>query len=197
MKIPAFSKGQGFFYLQLNDNSMRKLRIEEMNRLTVEEFRESEKLPFVIVLDNIRSLNNIGSFFRTADAFRAQKLILCGYTQQPPHREITRSALGAELSVIWEKEQQTIDAVAKLKMQGYNVWCVEQAEGSVLLQNFDPEPGSPYAFVFGNEIEGVADEVIEASDGCVEIPQFGTKHSFNVSVSAGIVLWEFARKNLT
>jgi 23S rRNA (guanosine2251-2'-O)-methyltransferase len=176
---------------------MRKLRVEEMGRLTVEEFKESEKFPFVIVLDNIRSLNNVGSFFRTADAFRAQKIVLCGYTQQPPHREITRSALGAELSVIWEKELQTVDAVTKLKAQGYHVWCVEQAEGSVLLQSFVPEPGSPYAFVFGNEVEGVADEVIAASDGCLEIPQFGTKHSFNVSVSAGIVLWEFVRKNLT
>jgi 23S rRNA (guanosine2251-2'-O)-methyltransferase len=176
---------------------MRKLSVEEMGRLTVEEFKESEKFPFVIILDNIRSLNNVGSFFRTADAFRAQKIILCGYTQQPPHREITRSAIGAELSVTWEKERQTVDAVKKLKTRGYHVWCVEQAEGSVLLQNFAPEPGIPYAFVFGNEVEGVADEVIAASDGCLEIPQFGTKHSFNVSVSAGIVLWEFVRKNLT
>jgi 23S rRNA (guanosine2251-2'-O)-methyltransferase len=176
---------------------MRKLRVEEMDRLTVEEFKGAEKFPFVIILDNIRSLNNVGSFFRTADAFRAQKIILCGYTQQPPHREITRSALGAELSVIWEKEQHTLDAVVKLKNQGYKVWCVEQAEGSVLLQDFAPESDSLYAFVFGNEVQGVADDVIAASDGCLEIPQFGTKHSFNVSVSAGIVLWEFVRKNLT
>jgi len=176
---------------------MRKLLIEEMNRLTVEEFKESDKFPFVILLDNIRSLNNIGSFFRTADAFRAQKLILCGYTQHPPHREITKSALGAENSVIWEKEDSTLEAVRKLKEQGYKVLSVEQAEGSTLLQNFEPEKDIPYAFVFGNEVEGVADEVIEASDGCIEIPQFGTKHSFNVSVSAGIVLWHFVSKNLT
>jgi 23S rRNA (guanosine2251-2'-O)-methyltransferase len=176
---------------------MRKLLIEEMNRLSVEEFKESDKFPFVIVLDNIRSLNNVGSFFRTADAFRARKLILCGYTQNPPHREITRSALGAENSVIWEKEEATLAAVIKLKEEGYRIVSVEQAEGSTLLQNFEPESNVPYAFVFGNEVEGVADEVIAASDKCVEIPQFGTKHSFNVSVSAGIVLWEFVRKNLT
>lgn len=176
---------------------MRKLLIEEMNRLSVEEFKESDKFPFVILLDNIRSLNNVGSFFRTADAFRAQKLILCGYTQNPPHREITKSALGAENSVIWEKEENTLDAVKKLKDAGYIVLSVEQAEGSTLLQNFELDKNVPYAFVFGNEVEGVADDVIAASDGCIEIPQFGTKHSFNVSVSAGIVLWEFVRKNLT
>lgn len=176
---------------------MRKLLIEEMNRLSVEEFKESDKFPFVILLDNIRSLNNVGSFFRTADAFRAQKLILCGYTQNPPHREITKSALGAENSVIWEKAENTLDVVKKLKAAGYIVLSVEQAEGSTLLQNFELEKNVPYAFVFGNEVEGVADDVIAASDGCIEIPQFGTKHSFNVSVSAGIVLWEFVRKNLT
>ena len=176
---------------------MRKLLIEEMNRLSVEEFKESDKFPFVIVLDNIRSLNNVGSFFRTADAFRARKLILCGYTQHPPHREITRSALGAENSVIWEKEETTLGAVRKLQEEGYRIISVEQAEGSTLLQDFAPESHVPYAFVFGNEVEGVADDVIAASDACVEIPQFGTKHSFNVSVSAGIVLWEFVSKNLT
>ncbi|MCF2498637.1 RNA methyltransferase [Dyadobacter sp. CY357] len=176
---------------------MRKLQIEEMGRLTVEEFKESEKFPFVIVLDNIRSLANIGSFFRTADAFRAQKIILCGYTQSPPHREITRSAIGAELSVDWEKNDSAEDAVKQLKAQGYEVWCVEQAEGSVMLQNFAPNMEKPYAFVFGNEVEGVADNVIAAADGCLEIPQFGTKHSFNVSVSAGIVLWEFVSKKIT
>jgi 23S rRNA (guanosine2251-2'-O)-methyltransferase len=176
---------------------MRKLRVEEMGRLTVEAFKESRKFPFVIVLDNIRSLANVGSFFRTADAFRARKIVLCGYTQSPPHREITRSAIGAELSVDWEKNADTLDAVKQLKADGYQVWCVEQAEGSVLLQNFEPQPDAPYAFVFGNEVEGVADDVIAASDGCLEIPQFGTKHSFNVSVSAGIVFWEYVRKKIT
>jgi 23S rRNA (guanosine2251-2'-O)-methyltransferase len=176
---------------------MRKLLIEEMDRLSVAEFKDSDKFPFVIVLDNIRSLNNVGSFFRTADAFRAEKLILCGYTQNPPHREITKSALGAENSVIWEKEATTLEAVTKLKKEGYQIISVEQAEGSTLLQNFNPESNARYAFVFGNEVEGVADEVIAASDQCLEIPQFGTKHSFNVSVSAGIVLWGFVSKKIT
>lgn len=176
---------------------MRKLRVEEMNRLSVDEFKESHKFPYVIVLDNIRSLNNIGSFFRTADAFRAQKIILCGYTQEPPHREITRSALGAEMSVTWEKEALTVDAVKKLRSAGYKVLAIEQVEGSTSLEYFNPDPDVPYAFVFGNEVEGVADEVMSVVDGCLEIPQFGTKHSFNVSVSAGIVLWEFVKKNIT
>lgn len=180
-----------------NYGKMRKLQIEEMNRLSVEEFKESAKFPFVIVLDNIRSLNNVGSFFRTADAFRAEKIILCGYTQHPPHREISRSALGAELSVGWEKEESAVVAVQKLKEMGYQVLAVEQAEGSVMLQDANFRTGEKYAFVFGNEVEGVSDDAIAASDGCIEIPQFGTKHSFNVSVSAGIVLWDFVRKNLT
>ena len=176
---------------------MRKLRVEEMHRLSVDEFKESNKFPFVILLDNIRSLNNVGSFFRTADAFRAQKIILCGYTQQPPHREITRSALGAELSVEWEKDSSASDAVKKLQLAGYKVIAVEQVEGSTLLQDFDFVEQSPYAFVFGNEVEGVSDEVMALVDGCIEIPQFGTKHSFNVSVTAGIVMWEFVRKKIT
>jgi len=176
---------------------MRKLGVEEMNRLSIEEFKEAEKFPYVVVLDNIRSLNNIGSFFRTADAFRAQKLILCGYTQQPPHREITKSAIGAELSVIWEKENSTVDAVRKLQAEGYIVMAVEQVENSTLLQSFMPDPDRPYAFVFGNEVEGVSEEVMQIVDGSLEIPQFGTKHSFNVSVSAGILLWEYVRKKLT
>jgi 23S rRNA (guanosine2251-2'-O)-methyltransferase len=176
---------------------MRKLGIEEMNRLTVEEFKESEKFPFVIVLDNIRSLNNVGSFFRTADAFRAKEIILCGYTPTPPHREITRSALGAELSVAWRSQPDIQEVVRSLKEEGYRIWCVEQAENSVLLQHFQPEQNAPYAFVFGNEVEGVQNEVIDLSDGCLEIPQFGTKHSFNVSVAAGIVLWDFVKKKLT
>ena len=176
---------------------MRKLSVDEMDRLSVDEFKESEKFPFVIVLDNIRSLNNIGSFFRTADALRAEKILLCGYTQAPPHREITRSALGAEMSVAWEKCPNAASAVKMLKSQGYKVWCVEQAEGSVLLQHFQPDPAAPYAFVFGNEVEGVDDEAIAESDGCLEIPQFGTKHSFNVSVSAGIVLWDFLKRKIT
>jgi len=176
---------------------MRKLRVEEMNRMSVDEFKDSNKFPYVIVLDNIRSLNNIGSFFRTADAFRAQKIILCGYTQEPPHREITRSALGAELAVTWEKEESAAGAVKKLQSLGYKVLAVEQVEGSTSLEHFQVDPGISYAFVFGNEVEGVSDEVMSLVDGCLEIPQFGTKHSFNVSVSAGIILWEFVRKKIT
>jgi 23S rRNA (guanosine2251-2'-O)-methyltransferase len=176
---------------------MRKLLVEEMNRLSVEEFKESDKFPYIIVLDNIRSLNNVGSFFRTADALRAEKIILGGYTQQPPHREITRSALGAELSVDWVKAPVVVEAVVALKQEGYKVLAVEQVEGSTLLHEYNFRKGDRYAFVFGNEVEGVSDEVMAVVDGSVEIPQFGTKHSFNVSVSAGIVLWEFVRKNLT
>jgi 23S rRNA (guanosine2251-2'-O)-methyltransferase len=176
---------------------MRKLEVDEMNRLSVEEFRESDKFPYVIILDNIRSLNNIGSFFRTADALKAEKIVLGGYTQQPPHREITRSALGAELAVTWEKAEVVTDAVADLQEKGYTVLAVEQAEGSILLGKYNFVAGQPYAFVFGNEVEGVSDQVMEMVDGCIEIPQFGTKHSFNVSISAGIVLWEFVRKNIT
>jgi 23S rRNA (guanosine2251-2'-O)-methyltransferase len=176
---------------------MRKLEVEEMNRLSVDEFKQSDKFPYVIILDNIRSLNNIGSFFRTADALRAEKIILGGYTQQPPHREITRSALGAELSVAWEKAPVVAEAILELKNNGYQVLAVEQVEGSTLLHEYDFKQGEAYAFVFGNEVEGVSEEVMALVDGCVEIPQYGTKHSFNVSVSAGIVLWEFVRKNIT
>lgn len=175
---------------------IRKLQIEEMDRLTIEEFQTADKFPFVIVLDNIRSLNNVGSFFRTADAFRAEKLFLCGYTPHPPHREITKSALGAELAVAWEKTESTLDAIVALKKQGYTIVAIEQAVGSTLLQNFKVTPEGKYAFIFGNEVEGVADEVIEVVDNCLEIPQFGTKHSFNVSVSAGIIFWEFIRQKI-
>mgnify|MGYP000884852543 CR=1 FL=1 len=162
----------------------------------MDEFKESSKFPYVIVLDNIRSLNNVGSFFRTADALRAEKIILGGYTQEPPHREITRSALGAELSVKWEKEPVVSEAILKLKEEGFIVLAVEQAENSTLLHEVEFMANQSYAFVFGNEVEGVSDEVMALVDGCVEIPQFGTKHSFNVSVSAGIVLWEFVSKKL-
>lgn len=171
--------------------------MEEMNRLTIDEYKAAGKFPFVIVLENIRSLNNVGSFFRTADAFRAERLYLGGFTQGPPHREITKSAIGAELAVPWEKVEDTPLLVRTLQQQGYTVAAVEQAHGSTFLQNFDPPPGQKYAFVFGNEVEGVSEDVLKLADLCVEIPQFGTKHSFNVSVSAGIVLWKFVEKNLT
>lgn len=171
--------------------------MEEMNRLSVEEFREAEKFPFVIVLENIRSLNNVGSFFRTADAFRAEAMYLVGYTPSPPHREITKSALGAELAVAWEKVEDAVELAQKLRREGYTLVAVEQARESVPLQNFQPVRGDKHAFVFGNEVEGVSEALLAVADVCVEIPQFGTKHSLNVSVSAGIVLWKFVEKNLT
>jgi len=176
---------------------MQKRSMEEMNRLTVSEFQSSKKFPYVIVLENIRSLNNVGSFFRTADAFRAERIYLGGYTPAPPHREITKSALGAELAVAWEKADDTPKLVKKLKADNYRVVAVEQAHDSLPLQNFNPAQGDKFAFVFGNEVSGVTEEVIALSDLCVEIPQFGTKHSFNVAVSAGIVIWKLVEKNLT
>lgn len=172
---------------------MRKLQILEMDRLTVDEFKRKKKIPVEIVLDNIRSFNNVGSFFRTADALGIGKIFLCGITPIPPHREITKSALGAELSVDWEQHTDSTGLVHNLKAQGYQILSIEQAEGSTYLQEFIPDPDKKYALVFGNEVEGVMDEIIAASDYCLEIPQFGTKHSFNVSVSGGIVMWELAK----
>ncbi len=175
---------------------MQKRSMEELDRLTVEGFKSADKFPYVIVLENIRSLNNVGSFFRTADAFRAGMIYLGGYTPQPPHRDITKSAIGAELTVAWEKSENTACLVAKLKTEGYAIAAVEQAHGSLALQDFAPVKGEKYAFVFGNEVQGVSDEVLALTDVCLEIPQFGTKHSFNVSVSAGIVLWKFIEQNI-
>lgn len=174
---------------------MQKLSLDALNRLTVEEFQSAEKFPFSIALENIRSFNNVGSFFRTADAFRAEKLYLCGYTPQPPHREITRSALGAELSVQWEQAGSTLELIRQLKSKGQLIVAVEQTESSVMLQDCTFDSENHYVFVFGNEVEGVTQEVLNEADICLEIPQFGTKHSFNVSVCAGIVLWDFV-KNL-
>lgn len=176
---------------------MKKRSMEEMNRLSVEEFRDSEKFPYVIILENIRSLNNVGSFFRTADAFRSEKIYLGGYTPTPPHREITKSAIGAERSVDWEKAPDTLELVKRLKGRGYKLVAVEQAHDSIPLQEFSPDKGGKYAFVFGNEVSGISEDIMAVVDVCVEIPQFGTKHSFNVAVSAGIVLWHFVEKNLT
>jgi len=172
---------------------MRKLQILEMDRLTVDEFKHKKKIPIEIVLDNIRSFNNVGSFFRTADALGIGKIYLCGITPCPPHREITKSALGAELSVDWEQHPDSTVLVNDLKAQGYQILSIEQAEGSTHLQEFIPDPDKKYALVFGNEVEGVMDEIIAVSDYCIEIPQFGTKHSFNVSVSGGIVMWELVK----
>ncbi|MBS0011104.1 MAG: RNA methyltransferase [Bacteroidales bacterium] len=173
---------------------MRKLKISELKRKTVEEFRKADKSPFIIVLDNIRSLNNIGSVFRTADCLKAEAVYLCGISATPPHRDIHKTALGASESVSWKYFRDTLDAVRELKESGYKILALEQARGSTLLQDFFPERGSRYALIFGHEVKGVQQEVVDASDVCLEIPQFGTKHSFNVSVSAGIVLWDLFNK---
>lgn len=169
----------------------RKLLNEELGRKSVEEFKTSEKLPLVVVLDNIRSLNNVGSVFRTADAFLVQRIYLCGITGTPPHPEIHRSALGAESSVEWVYAKSTLDVVKELKAQGYKVISIEQVEKSIPLHRYTPSKGYSFALVFGNEIKGVAQDVVDESDECIEIPQLGTKHSFNIAVSAGIVLWDF------
>ncbi|MGM9806251.1 MAG: RNA methyltransferase [Candidatus Aphodosoma sp.] len=171
---------------------MRKLKIEELGRISADEFHAAKKIPLVVVLDNIRSLLNVGSVFRTADAYRIEELILCGITATPPNAEIHKSALGAEYSVSWSHCDDTLDAVRRLHDEGYTVLSVEQATDSVMLNEFRPQPGCKYAVVLGNEVKGVQQSVIDASDGCLELPQYGTKHSLNVSVTAGIVIWEIA-----
>lgn len=166
----------------------------ELNRLSPEAFQSAEKLPVVLVLDNVRSGLNVGSVFRTADAFAVERVILCGITAQPPHREILKTALGSTESVLWSYAGDTQDAVQALRASGYLVYAVEQTNRKVWLQAFQPEAGKRYAFVFGNEVDGVGDAVLQRCDGAVEIPQFGTKHSLNIAVAAGIVVWEVARK---
>ncbi|MBO9698798.1 MAG: RNA methyltransferase [Sporocytophaga sp.] len=173
---------------------MKKLKLDELNRLTVEEYKSAHKHPVVLVLDNIRSMHNVGAAFRTGDAFKVEKVYLCGVTAKPPHREIHKSALGAEDSVAWEYFPKTSDAVIRLKEEGYVIASIEQAQGSQMLQDFTPDKNKKYAFVFGNEVFGVEEDVIALTDICLEIPQFGTKHSFNVSVTMGIVLWDYATK---
>lgn len=172
---------------------MRKLRTIEMKRLTVEEYHEAEKMPLVVVLDDVRSMYNVGSVFRTSDAFRVEKICLCGITSTPPHPEIHKTALGAEDSVSWQHYDTALEAVTELQKAGYTVFSVEQAEGSTSLPSFHAERGRKYAVVMGNEVKGVHQEVIDASDGCLEIPQFGTKHSMNVSVTTGIIIYQFAK----
>ena len=169
---------------------MRKLKNEELNRLSIESYKLAEKLPIVLVLDNVRSLNNIGSIFRTADAFRIKSIFLCGITATPPHRDIHKTALGATDSVDWKYFKTTEKALLELKKNGYLILAVEQADNSILLNNFQPSKAEKFALIFGNEVHGVGSNVIEMADQCIEIPQSGTKHSFNVSVSAGIVLWD-------
>ena len=169
---------------------MKKLTTEEMHRLTVEEFRESEKLPLTVVLDNVRSLNNIGSVFRTSDAFRVEHIALCGITATPPHREIHKTALGAEDSVEWSYHEDTAECVRELKRQGYKIYAVEIAHDSLWLGTDTVATDAPIAIVFGNEIEGVQETVMELCDDFLEIPQSGTKHSLNVSCAAAITIWE-------
>ena len=171
---------------------MRKLRTFEIERISLEEFKEAEKLPLVVILDDVRSMYNVGSVFRTSDAFRVEKICLCGITSTPPHPEIHKTALGAEDSVDWAHYETALDAVQELKKEGYTVFSVEQAEGSTPLPSFCAQRGQKYAVVLGNEVKGVHQEVIDASNGCLEIPQFGTKHSMNVSVTAGIIIYHFA-----
>jgi len=173
---------------------MRKLLNEELNRLTVEEVKNIAKNPLVLVLDNVRSMNNVGSAFRTADAFLCEKIVLCGITARPPHREIHRAALGATETVSWEYEEYTVAALTKLKTEGFNIVSVEQADESISLEKYSPKSSEKVAFVFGNEIYGVSEEAVQQSDFVVEIPQFGTKHSLNISVSIGIVLWDVISK---
>lgn len=172
---------------------MRKLKVTEMNRLTVDEFKSSEKMPLTVVLDDVRSMYNVGSVLRSCDAFLVEAVWLCGITAVPPHPEIHKTALGAEDSVEWRYFASALDAVRELQGRGVRVMAVEQCEGSMMLDRFEPEGGQGYAVVLGNEVKGVRQDVVDACDGCLEIPQFGTKHSLNVSVTAGIVVWHFAQ----
>ena len=173
---------------------MRKLKVTELGRMSLAEFKEADKQPLVVVLDHVRSLYNVGSVFRSSDAFRISGVCLCGITARPPHPEIHKTALGAEESVDWRYFERTEDAVSWLKDAGYTVLAVEQCEGSTMLQDFRRQPGRKYAVVFGNEVKGVQQQVVDSCDGCLEIPQYGTKHSLNVSVTAGIVLWHLSEK---
>lgn len=173
---------------------MRKLKLEELNRVDIEGFKQQKKLPVVVVLDNIRSMHNVGSTFRTADGFCVEKVILCGITAQPPHREIEKTALGATHSVDWQYFEHTIDAIIELRSQGYQIIAIEQAENSTFLNQFTPVDNQKYALIFGNEVDGVSDEAMKNIDHCIEIPQFGTKHSFNITIATGIVLWDFFAK---
>lgn len=173
---------------------MKKLKLEELGRISVDEFKEAEKLPVCIVLDNVRSLHNVGSAFRTADAFRIEKIYLTGITGTPPHREIQKSALGATESVAWEYAEHTTEVIGKIKASGYEIIIVEQTTASLPIHNFTPATEKKYCLVFGNEVEGVSDDVIALGDLALEIPQTGTKHSLNISVCLGIVSWELFRK---
>ncbi len=173
---------------------MQKKSIFDLNRISVDSFHQKEKLPLVIVLDNIRSVYNVGSIFRTCDAFLIECIYLCGITGKPPHVEIHKTALGAEQSVDWVYFKDTMDAVKDLQSKGYEVWSIEQVHESVSLEDFQVQKNHKYAVVFGNEVKGVRQDVVDESKGSIEIPQYGTKHSLNVAISAGIVIWDFFKK---
>ena len=173
---------------------MRKLKNEELVRLTINEFKSANKMPVVVMLDNVRSMNNVGSAFRTGDAFLIEKIILTGITAQPPHREIHKTALGATETVDWAYFDTTTEAVAALKKEGYELVAIEQADESVSLLDFKPKFDKKYCLIFGNEVMGVEEEIVKAADSCIEIPQHGTKHSLNISVSIGVVLWDWVAK---
>lgn len=170
---------------------MRKLKNEELNRIDQDSFQTAPKMPVTIVLDNIRSMHNVGATFRTSDAFRVERIVLTGITAQPPHRDIHKAALGATETVTWSYEKDPDQAVKALKEQGYTILAIEQSEESTFLDQFAPDVNQKYALIFGNEVFGVDDQVMELVDGCLEIPQFGTKHSINISVSVGLVIWDF------
>lgn len=174
---------------------MKVKNITELNRISISEFKETEKIPLVVVLDNVRSLNNIGSVFRTADAFLVTSICLCGITATPPHVEIHKTALGAEDSVDWLYFAETTDAVYKLRDDGYKIFAIEQVTGSIMLNDFIFSTTDRYAVILGNEVRGVSQDVVDLCDSCIELPQYGTKHSLNVSITAGIVMWDFF-KNL-
>ena len=173
---------------------MRKLKNSELNRLDIDGFKKASKIPLIVVLDNIRSLNNVGSVFRTSDAFVIEKIYLCGITAKPPHKEIHKTALGSTDSVAWEYVENTLQLIQKLKDSNVKVASIEQTENAIMLQDFEVDSTQKYAVVFGNEVKGVQQEVVSASDYCIEIPQFGTKHSLNISVSCGVVLWDLFKK---
>ncbi|VAW19432.1 tRNA/rRNA methyltransferase [hydrothermal vent metagenome] len=173
---------------------MRKLKNSELGRFNVEEFKKTDKIPLIVILDNIRSLNNIGSVFRTSDAFLIEKIYLCGITAQPPHKDIHKTALGATESVTWEYVEDTLQLIERLKGLKIKIVAIEQVEGSTMLQDFNIDSNQKYAVIFGNEVKGVQQEVVSASNYCIEIPQFGTKHSLNIAVSTGIVLWDLFKK---
>lgn len=173
---------------------MQKLSMEQLNRPDVDSFKEQKKTAITIVMDNVRSMHNVGSAFRTADGFAIEKIMLCGITGTPPHREIEKTAIGATQSVAWSYHKEVDEAISELKAEGWKIIAIEQAEGSISLHDFQTQDEEKYALVFGNEVHGVSDSVMQAIDSCLEIPQLGTKHSLNVSVTIGIVLWDFMHK---